>query len=104
LILSGALDGFFDRDDIRFDAATGKFSSSKYIYKVRIEGEAIILKWTINALARNHYAISKDESVFPLISCKSSSNIAILHSDGTTEICDSVKTLLERLKHGNASC
>jgi iron complex transport system ATP-binding protein len=104
LILSGALDGFFDKDDITFDAATGKFSSSKYIYKVRIEGETIIVKWTINALARNHYDISKDESVFPLISCKNHSNIVIINSDGTTESCDSIENLMERLKRKKASC
>lgn len=64
LVLNGALEDAFKRDQLRFDYELGSFKrvSTQAKRKVKLEGDTILKRWTKSALERAGYEITQKPS------------------------------------------
>ncbi len=101
LILSGALDQLFNREEIHFDRAHGTYHPTTiWGKKMVVEAtDATLLHWAINALNRNHYRVltASDNSALPRLVITDNRSLA-LHIAGEEHIFTSFEELINYLK------
>jgi iron complex transport system ATP-binding protein len=99
LILSGDFGNFFDRDDIRFDVASGKLTAKRQLHPVIVEGDDKTAFWVGNALIRNGFS-PVDMSVTDIecrIVCHAPDRIAFIINNEDERLVSSVAQLIEAL-------
>ena len=62
LILSGTFETFFNKKGFTFDSSTGKLSADKPSFPIIVEGDTLTAQWVGNALIRNGFKPSENES------------------------------------------
>ncbi len=97
LILSGQLSDFFNRDLIKFDLNTGKFTIPMPSNPIGIEGDFVISYWVGTALIRAGYMPSAKSEEYPLITCHANDKIEVKFVGGDSKVVNSVAELLELL-------
>ncbi|MDR1500002.1 MAG: ABC transporter ATP-binding protein [Tannerellaceae bacterium] len=100
LILGGAFDSFFGKEDMRFDLSTGRINAPASIRAVVVDGDLPVARWVGNALMRNGWqpkAVEGDTSrvaPLPYIRCVNSSDIILTLPSGEVRRAASVEELL----------
>ncbi|MFR9503451.1 MAG: ABC transporter ATP-binding protein [Rikenellaceae bacterium] len=97
LILSGRLSTFFNRDEIKFDVATGKLNIPQPNNPIGVEGDVLTSFWVGNALVRVGYKPSAPSESYPLIICHSATHLEIKYPTGCGESFSSVAQLIYSL-------
>lgn len=99
LILGGKLAEFFNREEITFDAATGKLNTPVPDNPIGIEGDFHTSFWVGNALIRRGYKPAPVEVGRLKITCHSPQEIEFTTPQGHTHTAHSIAELLELLIH-----
>ncbi len=97
LILGGKLDKFFNREEITFDAATGKLNTPVPDNPAGIEGDFLTSFWVGNALIRKGYKPSPVNPGNIKITCIAPDNIEVTMPQGNRYLARSISELLEAL-------
>lgn len=98
LIMDGTFEAFFGRDNISFDASTGKLTALNTSgKKIGIKGEFNTSYWVGNAIVRNGYKPSPVSEDYPSIICHDSKKIEIRYTDGTNKYFKSIADLCDHI-------
>lgn len=104
LLLNGSFDHFFDRKEIHFDAAKGKFITSLAKKEININGDPTISLWVSNAMMRNGFKPSSQLDIYPKINCIAPDNIRLLFNDEHSIRCDSIRMLIKHIRDYRRTC
>ncbi len=100
LIMDGTIGEFFSKENIVFDQATGKLSASvKEMRPIGVSGDFNTAYWVGNALVRNGYTPSGQQSEGINILCKNCREIELCLPDNTIKKVTSVAQLCEMLQN-----
>ena len=100
LILSGAFETFFRKEEIVFDPNTGKLNIVMPVCPVGVEGDAQISHWVGNALIRNGFRPSPVNKDILNINCISSKRQVLTWPDQQSRETGSVAELIACVKSG----
>lgn len=97
LILSGHFASFFGKEEISFDATTGKLQVQANTTPIGIEGEMVTSYWAGNALIRNGYRPTAPQEGCPHIICTNPHRIEIRLPSGEVKTATNIAEMLEVL-------
>lgn len=98
LILSGSFGSFFEKENIRFDPASGKLNMHIQRKPVGITGNPLVAYWTGNALLRNGYLSGPAQPGTITVNCISSDNLEIIHPSGEKKTVADIAALIEYMR------
>ncbi len=94
LIMSGALDTFFNKGGIVFDPNTGKLNIETPVHPIGVDGDPLVVYWVGNALIRNGFRpVSIDPSLIG-VHCTSSKDLCVQYPDGKLKKATSVAEMI----------
>ncbi|MGW8121650.1 ABC transporter ATP-binding protein [Roseivirga echinicomitans] len=100
LVLSGALEEAFKREHLRFDYELGGFKRISKNVKTRIKltGEAILIRWTRSALERAGYEVTQENSSIE-IKVSGTLKAPLWHLNSNDITYKSISELLNRINN-----
>ena len=98
LILSGAFESFFGKEDIVFDPSTGKLNTKAPVDPIGVEGDFLVSYWVGNALIRNGFRPAPAKEGQVNVNCLSPSDLLLTLPDGKVRKLDGVAALIEAVR------
>lgn len=94
LIMNGAFEDFFDRDNIQFDPLTGKLQMQQRMRPIGVTGDPHTAFWVGNALVRHGFQPSTTDPDRPNIHCINPHQQQLVWPDGQQQTAHNVAELL----------